>query len=293
VGIDPLSSATRTAKRNLLVAATVAITYSAFDVSISKIPVGGLAIEFDNRVFSFLLVVVLIYFTATFALYYFIDIRNIEATKHQSDTEIRYRQDREDFWNSHAAAVMTKIGKSLPKGVGYNRNATQQLGNFFQEMQQPFYEAHSIDSLGTIRGLNFLQERFPILCLISGCLSRRWSSRMPRTGWTPRIVPYGADQTVYLVIDRFGGLGTVYRETEVERTDLETIIADLMSGQFNDPVRIVAFNTLEHWSEDVSEYLAFEIQTRCDIDGIGIPEHIQDFVTSYTGPTRQLALRLV
>jgi hypothetical protein len=37
---------------------------------------------------------------------------------------------------------------------------------------------------------------------------------MPRTGWTPSLVPYGADQTVYLVIDRFGGgLSTVYRET--------------------------------------------------------------------------------
>jgi hypothetical protein len=42
---------------------------------------------------------------------------------------------------------------------------------------------------------------------------------MPSIGWTPRIVPY---QTVYLVIDRFRGLGTVYRETEVERADLET-----------------------------------------------------------------------
>ena len=116
---------------------------------------------------------------------------------------------------------------------------------------------------------------------------------MPGTGWTPRIVPYGADQTVYLVIDRFGGLGTVYRETEVERTDLETIITDLMSGQFNDPVRVVAFNTLEHWSEDVSEDIATEIQTRCDIEGVAVPEHIHDFVASYTGPTRQLALRLV
>jgi hypothetical protein len=38
------------------------------------------------------------------------------------------------------------------------------------------------------------------------------------------------------LIDRFRGLGTVYRETEVERADLETIIADLMSVQFNDPV---------------------------------------------------------
>ena len=116
---------------------------------------------------------------------------------------------------------------------------------------------------------------------------------MPSTGWTPRIVPYGADQTVYLVIDRFGGMGTVYRETEIERADLETIITDLMSGQFNDPVRVVAFNTLEHWSEDVSEDIATEIQTRCDIEGVAVPEHIHDFVASYTGPTRQLALRLV
>ena len=51
---------------------------------------------------------------------------------------------------------------------------------------------------------------------------------MPSIGWTPRIVPYGADQTVYLVLDRFGRHGSVYRETEVERTDLETLITDLM-----------------------------------------------------------------
>jgi hypothetical protein len=84
---------------------------------------------------------------------------------------------------------------------------------------------------------------------------------MPRTGWTPAIVPYGADQTAYLVIDRFGGLGSVYR------ADLETIISDLMSGQFNDPIRIVAFNTLEHRPEGVSKDIAREIQTRCDIEG--------------------------
>ena len=114
---------------------------------------------------------------------------------------------------------------------------------------------------------------------------------MPSTGCTPRIVPYGADQTVYLVIDRFGVLGSVYRE--VERTELETIISDFLTGEFNDPVRVLAFNTLEHCSDDVSQEVAAEIQTRCDIEGVAIPEHIRDFVASFTGPTRQLALRLV
>ena len=115
---------------------------------------------------------------------------------------------------------------------------------------------------------------------------------MPRTGRTPSIVPDGADQTVYLVVDSFGGLGTVYRETEVERTDLETVIADLMSGQFNDPVRVVAFNTLEHWARDVSKDIALEIQSRSDIDGHDVPETLRDFIDSHAGPDRQLALRL-
>jgi hypothetical protein len=115
---------------------------------------------------------------------------------------------------------------------------------------------------------------------------------MPGTGWTLGTVPYGADRTAYLVTDRFGRVGSVYRETEVERADLETIIADMLSGQFNDPIRVVAFNTLEHWSEDVSRDVALEIQTRCDIEGEDVPESIRDFVESHAGPDRELALRL-
>jgi hypothetical protein len=112
---------------------------------------------------------------------------------------------------------------------------------------------------------------------------------MPITGWSPSTIPFGADQTVYLVIDRFKS-GTVYRETEIERTDLETIIDDLLTEQFNDPVRVVAFNTLEHWADDVSGDIAREVQTRCDIQGEAVPEHLSEFVDS--GPVRQLALRL-
>jgi hypothetical protein len=101
---------------------------------------------------------------------------------------------------------------------------------------------------------------------------------LPRAGWSPKLVPYGADQTVYIVVDSFSAGGTVYRETEVERTDFDTIIADFLTGQFNDPVRVIAFNTLEHWSNDVSQAIAIEIQTRCDIEGVSVPEHVSDFV---------------
>lgn len=114
---------------------------------------------------------------------------------------------------------------------------------------------------------------------------------MPRSNSTLPIVPYGADQTVYLVVDRFK-TGSVYRETEVERADLETIVGDLLTGQFNDPVRVIAFNTLEHWCDDVSDAVAAEIQTRCDIEAVPIPEHVRDFVDNHTSQARQLSLRL-
>jgi hypothetical protein len=110
--------------------------------------------------------------------------------------------------------------------------------------------------------------------------------------WSPNLVPYGADQTVYLVVDRFGASGGMCHETEVERTDLEAIVGDLISGRFNDPVRVVAFNTLEHWSKDVSADVAVEIQTRCDIEREPLPEHLRDFAERHARSTSKLAVQL-
>ena len=64
-----------------------------------------------------------------------------------------------------------------------------------------------------------------------------------RRSWTPSIVPTDHDQTIYLVVNKFGHLGTAFTETDVEQADLETTITDLMSGQYSAPVRVVAFNT--------------------------------------------------
>src|SRR5580704_16267472 len=105
--------------------------------------------------------------------------------------------------------------------------------------------------------------------------------------FVPSIVPNGHDQTVYLVVNNFGKLGTAFAESDVAEADLETTINDLMSGQYNDPVRVVAFNTAEHWSEDVAR----EIMRRLDLAGHDLPSTIAAFVDSHLGPDRQLTLR--
>jgi hypothetical protein len=77
-------------------------------------------------------------------------------------------------------------------------------------------------------------------------------------------VPPGNDQDVYLVLDDFGGrIGQAWRETDVEATRLETIIVDLLDGQYSNPVRVIGFNTVEGWSRDVSADVAHELRRRC------------------------------
>lgn len=116
---------------------------------------------------------------------------------------------------------------------------------------------------------------------------------MPGRSWTSSIVPAGDDQTVYLVKDDLGRMGAVWREADADMTDLETVIADLMSGEYKNPLRIIAFNTAERWSEDVSEDVAREIRRRFDLQLADVPSRLQDFVGRHEGHHRQLALRLV
>ena len=82
---------------------------------------------------------------------------------------------------------------------------------------------------------------------------------MPRTGWTPSLAPKGDDPTVYLVVDDFGRNGRIFREADIEATDLDTVVADLLDGQYKNPLRVVALNTAEGWSQDVSSEIAQEL----------------------------------
>jgi hypothetical protein len=110
--------------------------------------------------------------------------------------------------------------------------------------------------------------------------------------FTPSIVPSAATETVYLVEDDYGQVGRSFRETDATKADRETTLRDPLSGQYHDPVRVVAFNTSEGWSRDVSHELAVELQRRADLERQELTATVAAFVETYTSPARQLSLRL-
>lgn len=117
---------------------------------------------------------------------------------------------------------------------------------------------------------------------------------MGKSRWSPSIVPSHSGQNFYLVMDRLDADTTIFHERVIEATDLETVISDMLSGQYSDPLRVLYFNPAENWSEDVSEDVAREIQRRCDLQLREVPPPIQPFIDDQLGrdESRQLALKL-
>ena len=91
------------------------------------------------------------------------------------------------------------------------------------------------------------------------------SSVTPSPGIIPHIAAF--DHEIYLVLDDFGRIGRAYREVDEAEADQETLIRNLLNGEYEKPIRIVAFNTAEGWSRDVSEDIAREICQRARQDG--------------------------
>ena len=84
---------------------------------------------------------------------------------------------------------------------------------------------------------------------------------MPQRAASPPLA-HGRDGTVYLVLDDFGALGSAFRETDAAQADLTTVVADLLSGQYRHPLRVVAFNTADGWMRDLTADIARELRFR-------------------------------
>lgn len=109
---------------------------------------------------------------------------------------------------------------------------------------------------------------------------------------TPSIVPGDRDQAVYLVADDLGEAGRAWREADYDVCDRETVIQDMLAGQYKNPIRVIAFNTAALWSEDVSADVVQELRHRCSLQQRDIPFFLQDFCDRHEGRYQDVQLPL-
>ena len=94
---------------------------------------------------------------------------------------------------------------------------------------------------------------------------------------SPSIAPRDGHEDVYIVLDDFGSLGRAWRETDEAGANRAALVRNLLDGQYEHPVRIVAFNTTEGWSRDVSVDIADELRRRY-VEYDEVPESVLAFM---------------
>ena len=97
------------------------------------------------------------------------------------------------------------------------------------------------------------------------------------------LAPREPDVTVHIVLNDFGPLGSAYVETDEAEADEATIVENILSGQYSHPMRVIAFNTAEGWSRDVTEDIARAVLTKARNENRSIAIVVQEFLDRSLG----------
>jgi hypothetical protein len=98
----------------------------------------------------------------------------------------------------------------------------------------------------------------------------------------PSIVPNDRlDKDFYLVLEDFRA-GSSFRETDEGITYI-SLIDDLLTGEYSQVLRVVAFNPIEGWSRDASEDVAEALEAHIMAERRDVPESLRDFIEGQLG----------
>jgi hypothetical protein len=93
------------------------------------------------------------------------------------------------------------------------------------------------------------------------------------------------EQDLHFVLCDFGRSGQAYVETDPTEADASTIVRNLLQGQYDQPVRVLALNVEEGWVRDVSEIIAAKVQEVARHEEKGLSAGTRAFVEAHSDPT--------
>jgi hypothetical protein len=93
------------------------------------------------------------------------------------------------------------------------------------------------------------------------------------------------EQDLHFVLCDFGRSGQAYVETDPTEADASTIVRNLLQGQYDRPVRVLALNVEEGWVRDVSDIIAAKVQNMARRDEQGLTAGTRAFIEAYSDPT--------
>jgi hypothetical protein len=83
-------------------------------------------------------------------------------------------------------------------------------------------------------------------------------------------------------VGRHFGRRVAYVETDKAEADRETIVGNFLGGQYNRPLRVIAFKVDERWCREVSEDIAVEVLQRATATDHDLPEATMAFIERHT-----------
>lgn len=102
------------------------------------------------------------------------------------------------------------------------------------------------------------------------------------------IVPAN-DHTTYLLMDEIGEYCKVWREMSEGEANEATIVQWMIDGGINRPAKIVAFNTEEGWSRDITYDIATKLLD-LNQNGVTLGATAREFVEHVTGKSATVAV---
>jgi hypothetical protein len=99
--------------------------------------------------------------------------------------------------------------------------------------------------------------------------------------------PFMPEQDLHFVLCDFGRSAQAYVETDPSQADASTIVRNLLDGQYDRPVRVLALNVEEAWVRDVSRIIAAKVQEVARRDGQGLTAGTRAFVERHSDPANQ------